>query len=335
MFERRSLKLPITLGVAMILVIVALIVGWVLLTIYGAVQFQSQLYWVLLTVGSLMFALVLVGVIIYLTLTIKAINLTRRQSNFIDSVTHELKSPIASLKLYLQTLDIRSVSEEEREKFHRFMMDDVERLDALISHLLDAGNIEKNRHDQEYDEIQLDELIQGCATTVCGRYRVDTSTVETDLKPCVIRAPRVDTVMIFRNLIDNAVKYAGVPPRVYVSLRIEGDWAIAEISDNGDGIPKNLRNKVFGRFVRLGAELQRKKPGTGLGLYIVRTLVKRMGGKVSVLDRDKKLGTLFEVRLPGATSELGTGSGLQSEPDAEQEENLDSPDPQIHTANLD
>ena len=302
MFERRSLKFPITLGVAMILVIVALIVGWVLLTIYGAVQFQSQLYWVLLTVGSLMFALVLVGVIIYLTLTIKAINLTRRQSNFTDSVTHELKSPIASLKLYLQTMDIRNVSEEEREKFHRFMMDDVERLDGLISHLLDAGNIEKNRHDKEYDEIQLDELILGCAATVRGRYRAEESTIETDLRPCVIRAPRVDTAMIFRNLLDNAVKYAGEPPRVYVSLRIEGEMAVAEISDNGDGIPKKLRNKVFGRFVRLGAELQRKKPGTGLGLYIVRTLVKRLGGKVSVLDRDRKLGTLFEVRLPGAKS---------------------------------
>ncbi len=114
-----------------------------------------------------------------------------------------------------------------------------------------------------------------------------------------IRAPRVDAIMIFRNLIDNAVKYAGTPPQVNVSLRIEGDFAVIEITDNGAGIPKEKHRKVFGRFVRLGKELQRKKPGTGLGLYIVRTLVKQLGGKVRVLDLDKKMGTVFEVRLPG------------------------------------
>lgn len=303
MFERRSLSLPITLGVLMIVVIVALIVGWVILTASRAVQSpQSPLYWTMLTVGSLLFVLVLVGVVMYLTLSIKAINLNRRQSNFIDSVTHELKSPIASLKLYLQTLSLRKVTDEERSQFHRFMMDDVERLDGLISHLLDAGTIEKPQDDQQYETIELSELIRNCVATVCARYRVPESTVEMDLQPCRIRAPRVDAIMIFRNLVDNAVKYAGTPPQVNVSLRIEGDFAVIEITDNGAGIPKEQHRKVFGRFVRLGKELQRKKPGTGLGLYIVRTLVKQLGGKVRVLDRDKKMGTVFEVRLPGKKS---------------------------------
>ena len=110
MFERWSLKFPITLGVTMIILIVALIVGWVILTAYIAVQSQQAgFFWMLLSVGSVFFAILLTGVIFYLTLSVKAINLTRRQSNFIDSVTHELKSPIASLKLYLQTLDMRDV----------------------------------------------------------------------------------------------------------------------------------------------------------------------------------------------------------------------------------
>ena len=106
MFERRSLKLPIALGVTMIVMVVALIVGWVLLTVSGALRESNRaaLYWTLLSVGASVLAAVLVGVVMYLTLSIKAINLNRRQSNFIDSVTHELKSPIASLKLYLQTL---------------------------------------------------------------------------------------------------------------------------------------------------------------------------------------------------------------------------------------
>ena len=118
MFERWSLRLPITLGVTMILLIIALIVGWVFLT-SGVI---AKLNWTLLSVGTVFLAIVLAGVITYLTLSIKAINLSRRQSNFIDSVTHELKSPIASLKLYLQTMHKREVSDDERATFHRYMI---------------------------------------------------------------------------------------------------------------------------------------------------------------------------------------------------------------------
>ncbi len=295
MFERRSLSLPITLGVLMILAIVALTVGWVLM---WAGVFQSYLSVAMLTIGSTLFLLILLGVITYLTLSIKAINLTRRQSNFIDSVTHELKSPIASLKLYLQTMNKRELSDDEREKFLKFMADDVDRLDGLISHLLDARTMEKNVADKEYETLQLDQLIRDCAETVCGRYRVSMDTITLDLKPAKLVAERVDAMMIFRNLMDNAVKYAGTPPQVHVAMRKERSEVIIEISDNGDGVPKALRRKIFGRFVRLGDELQRKKPGTGLGLYIVRTLVKRLSGRVRMLDRDKKSGAVFEVRLP-------------------------------------
>lgn len=294
MFERWSLRLPITLGVTMILLIIALIVGWVLLTT-GVI---AKLNWTLLSVGTIFLAIVLAGVITYLTLSIKAINLSRRQSNFIDSVTHELKSPIASLKLYLQTMHMREVSKDERATFHNYMMEDVERLDNLISHLLDAGAVTKGEEPVATEKIRLHELIEQCADSVCDRYRVDREAVQLDLATCLIEGNRVDAVMIFRNLLDNAIKYAGAPPKVAASLRLERDRAIVEISDNGAGIPRDKRRKIFGRFVRLGEELQRKKPGTGLGLFIVRTLVKRLGGKVRVLDRDRKMGTVFEVSLP-------------------------------------
>ncbi|MEM9941534.1 MAG: HAMP domain-containing sensor histidine kinase [Planctomycetota bacterium] len=299
MFERRSLRLPITLGVILILSLAALIVGWVLVNVYAADNSpKPSVYWTLLTVGSILFGVVLVGVVFYLTLSVKAINLNRRQSNFIDSVTHELKSPIASLKLYLQTMKIRNVSEEEQAKFHQIMMDDVERLDSLISHLLDAGTIEKKKSREDYSEVPLDELLVICAKRVCSRYRVDPEVIELNLKPCSIYASHVDATMIFRNLLDNAVKYAGDPPKVHVNMRLEGEIAVVEICDNGEGIPRSLRRKVFGRFVRLGEELRRKKPGTGLGLYIVRTLVRRLNGKVAIVERDRRFGTVFEVRLP-------------------------------------
>jgi len=285
MFERRSLRFPITLGVVMILIIVTLIVGWVLLTLFYAWQFPaSPLYWTLLSVGSLLFLIVLVGVIMYLVLTIKAVNLTRRQSNFIDSVTHELKSPIASLKLYLQTLDVRAVTEEERRQFHKFMMADVERLDALISHLLDAGMVDKRRDASELESIEVSELIRDCVTTVCARYRVPESNVKLDLIPTEILASRVDAIMVFRNLIDNAVKYAGTPAMVSIAMRHEGERLVTTFRDNGTGIPTDQHRKIFKRFERLGKELHREKPGTGLGLYIVKTLTKKLGGQVRVVD---------------------------------------------------
>ena len=303
MSPRRSLKQPITLGVVMMLLLVVLTVVWVLLAVYAALSDteSASLYWTLLPIGTTFIALLLVGVIWYLVLSIKAINLTRRQSNFIDSVTHELKSPIASMKLYLQTLNRREVSREEQTSFYKFMLEDLERLDHLINQMLDAGLLESPAEiDGDIEDVDLAALLTQCADAVCLRYRVPQETVDLDAQPCLVRARRVDLDMIFRNLLDNAVKYAGSEPRVEVTVRPEPNgFTVTRISDNGRGIPTKFRRKVFARFVRLGLELEREKPGTGLGLYIVRTLVRRLRGRVLVHDREQGPGTVFEVRLPG------------------------------------
>ncbi len=309
MSERRSLRFPITLGVTMIVVIVAMIIGWIGLTVFNAMRDppQSSLHWALLTVGTGFLAFVLVGVVMYLILSIKAINLNRRQSNFIDSVTHELKTPVASLKLYLQTINRRQITDQERAQFNEIMMDDVERLDRLINHMLEAAAIDKPKDDSELIDIDLADLLRDVAKSVCTRYRVDPNIIQLDLFPFMIRARHSDSEMIFRNLIDNAVKYSGSPPVVKVIMRIHEDLAIVLIEDNGPGIPAELRRKVFGRFVRLGKELEREKPGTGLGLYIVRTLVRKLGGKVRIVDRASKTGTVFEVQLTGRCLRVENG----------------------------
>ncbi len=309
MFPRRSLSWPITLGVVMIVLLVAILVGWVLLAVFGALSDRNLqgFYWILLSVGSAFLVFVLVGVIMYLTLTVKAFNLNRRQSNFIDSVTHELKSPIASLKLYLQTLTRHQVSDEERESFCRYMLEDVERLDQLINHLLDAARLERARIASELEDVELTDVLRQCAETTCLRYHVPADTVTLDVEPCVVHAARVDLDLIFRNLIDNAVKYAGSEPRVNVTLRMaDDDRTVTRIADNGRGVPNELRRKIFGRFVRLGKELERDTPGTGLGLYIVRTLVSRLRGSVRVHDVKGGTGTMFEVQLPGRAAAVPT-----------------------------
>lgn len=301
MFAGRPYRLPVNLAIVMIGLLVILTVGWVLLSLLGAFadERSATVYWVLLPVGATFLALLLAGVVGYLVLTIKAINLTRRQSNFIDSVTHELKSPLASMKLYLQTLSRHQVPPEQQSEFFQIMLDDLERLDRLINQMLAAGRIDSARVDGEAERIDLAELLAHCARSVCTTYRLPVETVTLHCEPCLVRARTIELDLIFRNLIDNAVKYAGAPPWVRVELaRGAARTVRVRISDNGRGIPRKLRRQVFGRFVRLGSELEREKPGTGLGLYIVRTLVQRLGGRVTIADRGSQPGTVFTVVLP-------------------------------------
>ena len=261
----------------------------------------KAVYWTLLAVGSVLFAIVLVGVVMYLTLSIKAINLTRRQSNFMDSVSHELKSPIASLKLYLQTLTMRQLSADEQQAFFRFMLDDVARLDDLINHLLDAARLDRPEESEPAQWLSVQEVLRNCISDVNTRYRLEPRCILLEGEDGEVRARNLELEMIFRNLIDNAVKYGGKEPLVEIHTCWLGGskpTLVIRVADNGPGIPMRQRRKIFRRFERLGVELERTKPGTGLGLYIVGTLVKRLRGNVRVLGRAGEQGTVFEVALP-------------------------------------
>ena len=294
--------MPILLAIVMIVLLVIVAIGWVLLAVSGAWKNADRpgVYWALLSIGSTFILLLVVGVVLYLILSIKAINLTRRQSNFIDSVTHELKSPIASMKLYLQTLSRHQVHPQLQIDFHRFMLEDLERLDHLINQMLEAGRLDAERPSDEEEDVELAELLRDCAASVCMNYRVPADTVRLDLQPSIVLGRRIDLDIVFRNLVDNAVKYAGPTPWVEVSMRPSADGKVlVRIADNGRGIPHHLRRKIFGRFVRLGLELEREKPGTGLGLYIARTLVRRHHGRIRVRDPEEGPGSVFEVQLPG------------------------------------
>lgn len=309
MVERGSLRWPILLGVVMFLVLVALLAGWVVLSVYGllADSRRAVVYVVLLSAGAALLTLAIVGTAIYLTLTVKAINLSQRQSNFIDSVTHELKSPIASLKLYLQTLHRRpQMTPQERQTFVRDMLEDVERLDQLINHLLDAARLQRQPASATPEAIRLDQLLQQQAEQLRTHYGVAPEALRLNLVPVEVQAARGDVELVVRNLLDNAFKYASdQQPQVEVTLAPAGPQRIVlAISDNGRGIPPGLRQSVFGRFVRLGSELIRDRPGTGLGLYLVRTVVNRLGGSIRIRDRSGP-GTTFEVELRGTPLAAG------------------------------
>jgi len=309
MVHYSSRKWPIVLGVTLVALVVALLVIWI-------VNQASSGQWGMLILGAIFFTLTLVGVVVYFVLTIKEVNLSRRQANFIDSVTHELKSPIASIKLYLQTLDMRDVDLDQQRKFHRFMLDDVQRLDELIDHLLVAAQLNHQEEEKEPpQDIDLGECLTECVEIVARRYDLAEEKIDLDLPPSVVHAYRRDLEMIFGNLLDNAAKYAGDDPQLHIQVRRQGkDRVSIRITDNGRGIRFELRRKIFQRFFRGGTELVRTTKGTGLGLYLVRSLVKKNKGKISVNNRGPLSGATFEVELPGRMLDAETPLKSQSQP---------------------
>ena len=316
MLERRSLKAPVVLGVVLIVLVVALFAFWAL-GMLGRPNdtpagTNDGLFWVYFVVGIVLLSGILAGVIAYMTLTVKAFQLNQRQSNFIDSVTHELKSPIASLKLYLQTMSRRSVDEVQQKDFHRIMLDDVERLDALINHLLDAARIDRSNEGDGVESFRLDELLIQCGAAACMRYKLPKETVRVESVPVTIKCAFVQVEILFRNLIDNAIKYGGSTPEVIARVSPSfgagrDNKVMVSIIDNGAGIPVDMRRKIFGRFVRLGSELERRTPGTGLGLHLVRTITRSLGANVRIKGRkewDGTSGTVFEVTIKNVVQEI-------------------------------
>ena len=294
MFERKSLKWPIFLAIVMIILLVVLSVGWILITIFGA-------NWTLLSVGSIMFGVVLSGVILYLVWSIQQINLNRRQSNFIDAVTHELKSPIASLKLYLQTLGRRNMDESQRNEFYRSMLEDVDRLDQLITQLLDVARLQQDSNEPEQEAwIPIDKTLKSCIEKLVVQHHVAPESIRLECPELDVWAKRIDVEVLARNLIDNAIKYAGSPPEIDIVVEVDSETLNSRwlISDNGAGVPRHLRRQIFRRFYRIGDELERTKPGTGLGLFLVRSIVRRLRGTIRVIDIPKRSGARFEVMLP-------------------------------------
>lgn len=292
--RRRRMRFPITLSVALIVLNVALMVCWIVLL-------AMESHWSALAIGTGIFALILVGLVLWLIVSLKEISLGLRQANFVDSVTHELKSPIASLKLYLDTLQLRKLNDDKREEFYRVMAEDLDRLDGLINQLLQVGRLDALVIESQIEDVELEPLLRRCATAACHLHSRPEETVQFAVQPAIVRGVRLALEMVFGNLIDNAIKYGGPNPEVRIEAEGVGTGrVVTRVMDNGEGVSPALRKKIFALFFRGGTELERTRTGTGLGLYIVHTLVRKMRGRISVHGRPgRSNGSSFEVELPG------------------------------------
>ncbi len=292
--QRRHLHLPIWTSVILMTVNVTLMVVLIVLL-------AQEHQFIALTIGAIAFGISVFGISFYLFLTIKEIQLNRRQANFVDSVTHELKTPIASLKLYLETLQMRELNGEQRTEFYSTMGTELKRLDGLINQLLKVGRLDAIGHESPPEDIPFSQFLRSCAESACAHHGCtvdDVFAFETD--QTVVRSRRMLLEMIFGNLMDNAIKYGGAKPVVQVSTRKRSsDRIVVRIMDNGEGIPHESRNKVFRLFHREGDEVARRSKGTGLGLHIVKTLIGLLRGRVAVESRpDGESGCVFTVELP-------------------------------------
>jgi two-component system, OmpR family, phosphate regulon sensor histidine kinase PhoR len=292
--KRRRLSIPITLSVVLVVLDVLLMVFWIVLLA------RDEL-WGGLAIGTVGFSVLLCGIAAYMVIAVKEIRLNQRQSNFVDSVTHELKSPIASLQLYLETLQMRHLEEAQRVHFYEVMEGEVQRLSNLINQLLEVGRLDAIGHRSEPIDVPLEPLLRRCAKSASAHHKREESLVFSfDIEPAVVHARPMVLEMIFGNLLDNAIKYGAAEPVVEVQVRIQKRGRIVtRVSDNGSGVPASQRKKIFKMFYRGGNELERTQKGTGLGLYIVRTLVHLLKGTITVREREGGNGSVFEVSLPG------------------------------------
>ena len=227
----------------------------------------------------------------------RSINLSRQQNNFMLAVTHELKSPIAGIKLSLQTIQKRALTEEVRQQFIGRCISESDRLNDLCNNMLITSQMEGRQYIPANERIDLTKMLQESLMAYDSRY-TDRLDAAVDAA-CYINGDVTLIQMAIHNLLENAVKYTPADSPIQVSLKKQKKTVSLQIADSGHGIPDTEKKKIFNKFYRIGDETTRKTKGTGLGLYLTSRIVKQHKGKLTVKD-NQPTGALFEICLPQA-----------------------------------
>lgn len=292
----------LAVGVGLIVVAIALTVAWGILAApeTAGPRAVPPARVVAYFFGSLLFLLLIAGLVLIVLLLLREVRLNERQSNFVSAVTHELKTPVASLKLYLETLEYRDVPPERRAEFYRTMKQDIERLNSTINNVLNAA-MYTDRPVAEPRPLDLARLARRAAELTLTRHQLGREAIRYEGPESVLvagDAQALETALL--NLLDNAVKYS--KEKVRVELEVWGDadgQAHVRVRDHGIGMSRTHQPFIFTRFYRIGAEVRRSHAGTGLGLFIVRAIVKGHKGSITVDSPGPDRGATFTITLPG------------------------------------
>ena len=289
--RRRSIAFFIALGAGLISVILLLYIGWVLLNWRTGI---------LLFLGVLLLALIITGVLLNTLFLVREIRRNEQHDSFINAVTHELKTPVASIRLYLETLQTHTVSEEKRKEFYRIMLEDSDRLLGTIEQILRTGRVGPSRRKLYLAPIDLGAVVEGCLARVRNLYQVSPEFLEYQPGPAVSILGDLEEVQAaVTNLLENAVKYSGSQVRVSVAIeQVDGKYVSLRVKDQGIGIPRSELKRIFKRFHRVPGLLTTRVKGTGLGLFIVRSVAKRHGGRAWAESEGPGRGSTFLLQFP-------------------------------------
>ncbi|MET0648355.1 MAG: HAMP domain-containing sensor histidine kinase [Pyrinomonadaceae bacterium] len=294
--RRKSVVFFLTFGICLVVLALALNVGWILLN-WREVA--------LLVLGIVFFGLIITGLVLNTTFLVREIRRNEQHDAFINAVTHELKTPLASMRLYLETLKSRDVSEERRQEFYDIMLADGDRLLRTVEQVLHAGRTAQKKRSLSLSHVDLGGLVRECLELARLRHGLDADAIRYAESPevagAVVSGDRDELRAAVSNLLDNAVKYSDKDVHVEVEVApLDERTLTVRVRDRGIGIHRNQLRRIFKRFYRVPGHFMARFKGTGLGLFIVHSIVKRHGGRVYAESEGLGRGSTFTIQLPRA-----------------------------------
>jgi signal transduction histidine kinase len=296
--RQKAIYFFITLGVCLIAAAVALNVSWIIL------NWRAGL---MLFFGGILFLVIIAGLVLNTIFLVREIRRNEQHDSFINAVTHELKTPIASIRLYLQTLQRLEVGEAQRRQFYQLMLVDTERLLHTVEQVLKAGEAAQKKSPPQRLPVEFDTLVRECMELARARHHLQAADLDyreslslpMEKGGAIVLGDPEELRTAVSNLLDNAVKYS--PDGIHISVELEApdeERLVLRVRDQGVGIPQQELKRIFRRFYRVTQRSLSQAKGTGLGLFIVRSIARKHGGRVFAESEGAGKGTTVTLELP-------------------------------------
>jgi signal transduction histidine kinase len=289
----KTIAFFITMGTCLVGAAVALNVSWILLN-WRRVG--------LLVLGVIFFGAIIAGLVLNTIFLVREVRRNDQQDSFLNAVTHELKTPVTSIRLYLQTLERRKINDDQRHEFYRLMLEDTDRLLGTVEQVLKASEVRLANARKNWTEVDFSAVIRESLELAQLRNGLSPSELHFGSEPpgqIMLMGNAEELRTAVANLLENAIKYSGPERRILVDIFTPDlDTVLLQVTDNGVGIPRPELKRIFKRFYRVPGDVASQVKGTGLGLFIVRSIARRHGGEAFAESEGSGQGSTFTIRLP-------------------------------------